>query len=348
MTVYCCSCLASMLAAYLGLKRFSDGRQKIITVIFSALPMILVAALRYDVGMDYMYTYVPYFETVRAGFLEDYSQMEILYHLLNVLVARLGGDYVWVFSACAILFYVAVYLQIFEDSPNPMLSIFLMTGMGYVFVFFNAMRQMTGCAILLYSLRYIQRRRLIPFLICVALASGFHISCIVFAPVYWISRIRIRPIWAFILTAVITVLSVFIAGLVLQLIGMTRYAGYLKSVFDTGKTAYVMLAMHAVLLVFDSVFYQNNAQYRMYYNLQLFALWTTIFSGRIVLMLRLLWVFGLPSMISLPMALAGIQNQKNKRLIASVICLLYALYFVYTIGINNSNTVLPYQTILSR
>ena len=58
-----------MLVAYLGMRRFPSGRQRIAVVLFSALPMILVAALRYDVGMDYMHTYVPYFETVRDGFL---------------------------------------------------------------------------------------------------------------------------------------------------------------------------------------------------------------------------------------------------------------------------------------
>lgn len=348
MTVYCCSCLASMLVAYLGMRRFPSGRQRIAVVLFSALPMILVAALRYDVGMDYMHTYVPYFETVRDGFLENYSKMEILYHLLNVAVAALGGDYVWVFAIAAILFYTMVYLQIFEDAPNPLLSIFLLTGMGYVFVFFNAMRQMMGCAILLYSLRYVQRRKLLPFFICVAIATGFHISCIVFVPVYWISGIRIRPMWVFILTAIVTVLSVVIAELVLYMVGMTKYAVYLQSVFDTGKTAYVMLAMNLLLLIFESFFYQNNAKYRMYYNLQLIALWTTIFSGRIVLMLRLLWVFGLPSVISLPLAMEGIENQKNRKLIASVICVLYVMYFIITVGINNSNTVLPYQTIFSR
>ena len=348
MTVYCCSCLASMLVAYLGMRRFSGDRQRIAVVLFSALPMILVAALRYDVGTDYLHTYVPYFETVRDGFLENYSKMEILYHLLNVAIAALGGDYVWVFAIAAILFYTMVYLQIFADSPNPLLSIFLLTGMGYVFVFFNAMRQMMGCAILLYSLRYVQRRRLLPFFICVAIATGFHISCIVFIPVYWIAKIRIRPMWAFIITAIVTVLSVVIANLVLHLIGMTKYAVYLQSIFDTGKTAYVMLAINLLLLAFESVFYQNNAKYRLYYNLQLIALWTTIFSGKIVLMLRLLWVFGLPSVISLPVAMEGIENQKNRKLIASVICVLYVLYFIITVGINNSNTVLPYQTIFSR
>ena len=65
-------------------------------------------------------------------------------------------------------------------------------------------------------------------------------------------------------------------------------------------------------------------------------------------MLRLLWVFGLPGVISLPLATEGIANQKNRKLITSVICLLYVLYFIITVGVNNSNTVLPYQTIFSR
>ena len=348
MIVYLGSCLASALIAYLWLQKNGRRSGTWSVVLFSALPMILTAALRYDVGQDYLHTYVPYFEMVQTGTLPANQQMEILYHGLNALIAWLGGDVFWVFAVCAVLFYLLVYAQIMRESPMPVLSIFLLTGMGYVFVFFNAMRQMVGCAFLLFSMRYVRKQRFWPFLLCVAAASGFHVSCALFLPVYFFHRVKIGPMAALLLTGAVTLLVGMISFTARSLIALTQYAVYLSSVFDTGETAYVMLAMNAALLLFYGLFYRKDRQHQTYFNIQLVAFWITIFSGKVVLILRLLWVFGLPSVISLPLALDSLPQEKDRKISAAVITLLYFIYMLYTVGIQNSNSVLPYQTVFSR
>lgn len=347
MIVYWIGCLLSMFIAWLGDATQKGREQKRATVFFSALPLILISALRYDVGEDYLNTYVAYFQTVQRG--GSYAHLEPLYHLLNAAVVGLGGDYVWIFAATALLFMLTVYAQIFEDSPYPTLSIFLLVGMGYYFVSFNAMRQMVGCGILLYSLRYIQNRKFLPFLLCVALATCFHVSCAVFIIMYWLGRIRIKPIWMLLGIGAVTALSPAVTQLVRWIIAQTSYGVYLSSVFDTGQTAYVMLAINALLLVVLALLYdERDRTYQLYFNLQGAALLVTIFSGRIVLFLRMLWMFGLPSVISLPMAIAKLEKKKTRGMVIAAVVLMYFLYAMYTVGIQNSNHVLPYQTILGR
>ena len=349
MIVYWAGCAASMLAAYACAHRSLHQRCRWLAVLLSALPMILIAALRYDVGEDYLHTYVPYFERVQQTETSGYVFLEPLYHLLNLVVARLGGGSVWVFAITAVIFYATIYAQIFEDSPNPALSAFLIMGMGYCFVFFNAMRQMVGCAILLYSVRYVRQRRLLPFLVCVGLAAGFHLSCTLFFPVYWAGRLRLRPRAMLLLALAAAVSCHWIALLARWAVSQTKYAVYLMSVFDTDRTAYVMLAINAVLLVFMSVCYCDDARYQTYYNLQLAAFLVTLLSGEVVLILRCLWMFGLPAVVSLPMAAANLPvNERERRLVVSVIMLLYFAYACYTVGVQNSNHVLPYQTIIGR
>lgn len=349
MIVYWSGCIASMLAAYACVKTSFSEKHRWAAVLFSALPMILIAALRYDVGEDYLYTYVPYFEQVQQLSESSYDRMEPLYHLLNAIIARLHGSYIWVFAISAVIFYSAVYAQVFDDSPYPPLSIFLIVGMGYCFVFFNAMRQMMGCAILLFSLRYIRKRRFFPFLICVLLATGFHVSCALFIAMYWISRIRIRPTMSLLLIAAIIAAGQWVGLFLRWLISKTQYAVYLLSIFDTGETAYVMLAINAVLLAVMAYCYRNDAQYQMYYNMQLAALIITILSGKVVLILRCLWIFGLPSIISLPVAVANVPgDERDRRLLISIIMIFYFAYMLYTVGVQNSNSVLPYNTIFGR
>ncbi len=306
MIIFIGSCAASTLIAHIGLQKQGWRKDRLFLVLFSALPMILVAAFRYDVGQDYLYTYVPYFEAVQEGMLPHYGRLEILYHWLNQAVTWLGGDSFWVFAFCAIVFYLLVYAQIIDESPASELSVILLTCMGYVFVFFNAMRQMVGVGILFYSLRYVRQRRFLLFLLCVALAAGFHRANGVFLLVYFFPRLRIRPWMALVSTAVIMILSEIIVLFTKHLISLTQYRIYIASVYDTGQTAYIHLAINAVLTVFYSVLYRDDEQYQLYYNLQLMALWVTIFSGKIVLSLRMLWMFGMPSVISLPIALQSI------------------------------------------
>ncbi len=347
MTVYWIGCLASILVAWLG-QRTPRGRENPgLMIALSALPLWLIGAFRYDVGEDYLLTYVSYFEKV-GSIQGNYDRLEPLYHLINRLIVALHGDYVWVFAISALLFVTFVYRQVFRDSPYPELSIFLLVGMGYYFVSFNAMRQMIGCAILLYSIRYIESRGWMRFLLCVCVAAGFHGSCAVFVVMYWLGRIRVRPIAALTLTVALAVLKEVIAGLLKSVISLTKYSVYFSSIFDTGETAVVMLAINAVLLLVASACYCEERKYRIYYNLQMIALWVTILSGSIALFLRLLWMFGLPSIIMLPMALRRLPGATSRKLAISAVVLLFFAYATYTVGMQNSNGVLPYQTIFSR
>ena len=348
MIVYLGSCFASMLIAFVLTRRpGSLGRRKV-ALLLSAIPMIVVAAVRYEVGEDYV-SYRTYFQLIQGNLLLPFKQVEPLYHWLNKLIVAMNGTYIWVFAVCAVIFYVLVYLWIAEESPMPVLSIFLLTGMGYVFVFFNAMRQMVGCALLMYAIRYIRRRQPIPFLICVALASGFHLTCAVFAAAYFLPRLKINIWTTLLLMILVIVLREVITNLARWLISYTPYKAYIQSEFDTGKTAYVTLAINAILLVFMSLFYKkNDEQYQLYYTMQLLAVWIALFSGRIVLMLRFLWMFGLASTVSLPLALKRLKHARDQYLLMLPIMGLYLLYTIYTVWFHNSNSVLPYQTILFR
>ena len=348
MIVYGISCAAACLVAYIGNRNRRKRVHRAELVFFSSLPLILVAALRYDVGKDYLSGYVSYFEMIQLNTLSQKDQMDFLFHVLNWVIAKLGGSYVWVFAICAVVFYLFTVDQVFEDSPNPALSIFLLTGMGYLFIFLNAMRQMVGCAILLWSVRFIREKRFIPFLLCVAAAAGFHMTCVFFLVAYFVARVRITPIRAAVLTVVILCLSQIITEIVKAIMRKTQYAVYLYSVFDTGKDATVTILMLAVLAVFFSVFYADNPKFQMYYNFLLSALWISFFSGRIVLGIRMMWMFGLTTIISLPLVVESILEEKSQKVLKAAIVLLYSVYTLITVGVQNSNSVLPYQTILSR
>jgi hypothetical protein len=348
MTVYWIGCAASALLACLCSSTVRGRENRAASVFFSALPLIFLSALRYDVGYDYLPTYVGYFNLVKNNMVNDANRLEWLWHLINKALNMVNADPVWLFVVAALIFFLTVYSEIFRDSPYPALSVFLLVGMGYLFVSFNAVRQMVGCGILLYSVRYVEEKKLWKFLLLVLIAGGFHNSCYVFAAVYWLSRVRIRPLLALLLTAAVVVLMGPITQLIHFIISKTDYRIYIASIFDTGETAYIMLAINFIVLVFASVLYRDEPRYRAYYNFQVLALWITLYSGQVVLILRLMWAFGLPAIILVPLGVETLKEKKDRRLVMAVLVVMYFLYTMYTVGIQNSNSVLPYQTVFSR
>jgi len=349
MVVYCVGCLLSMLMTGLALrvKHEKEGwRYKFAISFFASLPLMIIAALRYYVGQDYA-AYVRVFNQAIEGYRQ--TGLEFTFYELNRLIHAVGGDYSWLFGICAFLFCMFVFLQIMEDSPYPTLSVFLLVTAGYYFAFFNTMRQFVGCAILLYSIRFVKKRELVRFGICVAFASCFHLVCLLFIPVYFMYGKTISRRVAIIITVAVFLLATPLSRLILQIVSWTSYAHYLGGVFDTSKRGYTALIIAVVQIIFATIYYEKeDNDYSFYYNLQLIALWLIAFVGKVVLISRIRYMFSLSTVIFLPIVLSKVKRKSDRSIITVAMVILYSIYFYYTIGINNNYNVLPYQTLFSR
>lgn len=350
MLVYTMGLICSILLGWCAMHTKSyHGGHRLSAVFFSALPLFLIAALRYDVGTDYMFTYVPYFRRLSWG--KSLRTMEPLYKLINQIVIWLGGSYQWVFVICAAIFCFLIFSQIFRDSPDPLLSAFLLCGMTYYFASLNAVRQMAGCAILLYSLRFVENKRWKPFFLAVAIASGFHSSCALFAVVYFADRLTIKPIHALVLSVILFVCAGPVTQLALTIIRSTPYGKYIGSVFDTGEaneSVGFILAVQVVILILLVWQYRENPQYQLYFKLHMVNTWLAAFAGQIVLIERIRWMFGLPTIIAIPMALKNTRDPRLRFFLRVAIIGCFMVYVFVTIGVRNWHNVLPYQTIIGR
>lgn len=361
MIVYWSACFLSMFLVWIVTRAYSFAGHEIqgriywfIAILIAAMPLIYIAAVRYNVGADFQ-SYYKYYLNILGGrrysaftgiFTRERGQYEILYYLANLLIASLHLSAPWMLAFTAILFLMPVYKRIFTDSPYPVVSIFLLIAMGYYCYFLNGTRQMIGAAFLMLSIPFIEKKKFVPFLIMVLIATGFHTTCIVFLAVYIIAYVNISMK---VMAAVTVIMFVFgnvfgnIANSILS--GLEYYSSYLQSSYAERGQGYIVLAINIVLVVFTTVYYQkDNKLYQIYYGLQIFALWAAALTGKIVLIDRYRMVFGLPSVVLVPMAISGIEDSKTRRVIGAIVILMYFIYATYTIGFQNANTVLPYQT----
>lgn len=339
-----CSCLLTWICTRAQTDKTSD-KYCIISAMISSLPLICISAMRYNVGMDYR-AYARNFRQIAAG---AGMEKEWLYYILNKLIALFSSDYAAIFVVTAILCSFLVFIQIFRDSPVPVMSAFLFVTAGYYFVSMNAIRQMIGCAILLCSLKAVFEKKFWRFLPMVVIAGGFHSSCLLFIVVYFLNIWRVKKEFFLAATMIVFLLSNVIASITNSLVAQSVYSDYLGSMFESENQGMVTLVINASILIFAYVFFdEKNDKYYLYFVLQTFALWMAILTGKVVLINRLGFMFGLPVIILIPMALEAIKSNWLRSAGKVGIVALYFVYMLYTVGLNNSNTVLPYTTVFSR
>lgn len=350
MLIYWGGCILSVLILAVGRKCMPAGkeirenpkRKIILLAFFSALPLIMIAALRYNVGTDYG-SYIKEFNNIKGG---SRTRLEPLYYLLNKIIALLGLSERWLLIITAFLFCLIVYIAIIENSKDPCLSIFLLLGTTAFFMFMNGMRQMIGCAICLYGLKYVNQKKFIRFLICVLIAGGFHYSCLLFLAVYFLSNIKINTKRSLILIAVVYLLSPIIIDVVMRFLSSLNYYSHYTTYREDGISTW--LIVNLAVFVFSAVFCGKKERYtRALYWCQLIIAMLAVFNGRVPLLSRLMWGFALPQILLIPETLSNIKDKKLRVIIKICMIILFFAYSTYSIAVNGTHDVYPYKTFFS-
>ena len=165
---------------------------------FVAALMIIMAGGRQDVGADFpvysrMYyigfpNYTTYADVLdKALFRPNSMEIEWLYVLLNKVMFDFGMPF---FVVTFIMATGSVLLQLNtfnKFSELPVLSMLFYFMAIYFFTDSGQMRQGMGTAICVFSVRYIVRREVWKYLICVFIALGMHKSTVIFIPTYWLA-----------------------------------------------------------------------------------------------------------------------------------------------------------------
>lgn len=242
-----------------------------VAAFISALPLIFISAIRYDVGADYMPYYRYYIDVVNGA---GQGRFEILYYILNASLAFFNLDAPWLFFCMGTLFLVPVYARIIKDSPYPGMSAFLIMGMTYFFYFLNGARQMVAAALLLAGTHFIVKKDIVFFSILVLIATGFHTTSIIFFGLYFLVRLRFGAKLLMGITVAVFIFSQYIGDYGNQIIAnFSYYEAYLNSVFASREQGYIVLCMNILITAFCTIFYQkNNELYKVYYTMQIIAL----------------------------------------------------------------------------
>lgn len=158
------------------------GNERMMTL--SQLVLSLVYGVRYDYGNDY-WNYFDSYQGIANGYLPDSTEPGWI--LLNILCQPIG--YFGLIFVVTFFEYHVIYkhIKIYVDRKYWWLSIFIFTfTFNFQLLGCSMMRQFLAMTILLYSIKYIVRKKFFKFFIIILIAFCFHRTSLIFLPIYFL------------------------------------------------------------------------------------------------------------------------------------------------------------------
>ena len=182
--------------------------------------LLLLAGFRYGFETDYL--------SYKHIFMDGGRNYERLFvFLIHFCKQHIADDYnAFVF----LLAFLSISLKIlfFSRLKNPLLALFLYYCLLWLMAETNGIRQGFAISFLLWSLVYVKRRKVLPFLMLVAVAFFCHSSSLIFLPVYVVCHrpTTIKKVVLFLATA--TAVRLFFFGMIISAIEFlfSRFSRY--------------------------------------------------------------------------------------------------------------------------
>ncbi|WP_274378996.1 EpsG family protein [Alkalihalophilus pseudofirmus] len=215
---------------------------------------ILVAFRDPSVGNDTLNYFWAFSNIAQENmFASSDSRFEIGYIFLVRLLSNLGFDYFGFQVVTTFFIYFAFGSFIRRYSINYSLSIFIFLTMNMFFDTMNITRSYLALSILLLSVKFIEEKKPIKFLLLVGVATLFHTSAIIFLLLYPLSKVQ----WSYkkfiqiiIMGAAAGLLFDKVVNIFVNLTG--KYSSYLDGkyfTFENNIAIYVGLSINLVFLL---------------------------------------------------------------------------------------------------
>lgn len=310
------------------------------------LLLVLVIGLRHQVGMDWDHYLIHILVAEYDSLEQAATRTDPAYSLLNWLVVQLGLGIYMVNTVCAALFSWGL-LVFCRAQPRPWLALVVALPYLVIVVAMGYTRQGVAIGMVLLALVALSERKLLLFVVFMALAATFHKSAVILMPLAVLSSTRNR-IWTALWVGLTTLLF-FV--LLLQESVAVFTANYIEVQYDSAGAG-VRVAMNALPAVLFLL-------YRKRFDVPLAdrALWNWLSWGALAFVgllavspsstavdrVALYWIpLQLFVFSRLPEAL-GQRNGYNAQWVGAVVVYSAAVLFVWLFFAVHARGWLPYQ-----
>lgn len=335
------------------LKINNESEKKYFKIIFT-IPffcLFLISGIRYGVGKDYFGTYVYTFERI----LNNYSNIRIDpgFYLLNKIVILFGGSFQWIFIITSFIINYFICKSIYDQSKNKMLSLFIYVCGTLYFFSMNGIRQTIALSLFYYSLKYIKDRNFAKYIFINLIALTIHNSAIIFFPLYFILNKNFSKKFKIFSILIIFLSIPIILPVITNFLLNTKYAIYIvNGAYKPLDFINVSTILNILLYLAYELKIKDNDKDKydiIYSNMHFIGVIVSIFVTRIPLAMRIFIYFRFIEFLSVPNLIDKVKlKRSNKIIIRFTVIVLYFIYFIHGVYIENGNNVLPYKTYFER
>lgn len=317
-------------------------------LIFIFTTLFLVSALRLNVGNDY----VKYMQFMHLVNHNSYVPTEIGFNLLVKIIYGLSGaeNFLLVFAFYSFATILLFLRTIYRNSENFVFSFFLFMAFGLYFQSFSTVRYYFALAIALFTIPYVLKKKWLPFLLMILLASTFHKSALVVIPLYIFASLEWKR-WMLILAGLACTTLFFLQDFYLRLLVLV-YPTYRETEYLEGGTSIINIIRCGAVLVFSLIYYRqaikDNIRNKFYFYLNLFAFVLYTCASFIPVISRIGYFLTVTHIFFLPAIVKHIEDKKQRYFFTGAIIAAGILYFImYMIKARYDGVrLLPYQTFL--
>jgi hypothetical protein len=230
--------------------------------------LIFFFCFTYQMGTDWL-SYQNYYENIfpntsLENLLMKNARIERGYVLLNIIFYNLGFNYE-IFSGIILSFCTYTILKYMQEkSQNKYIAFYIF----FIYAFNAAlleplMRQVIALAFFIISLKYLEKRRFLKFILVVFLAAQFHRTAYLLLPLYFINYIKfsLKKVIIMIISFKLLLntmidLAIYIFPKYIEYLTATRYAPKELSITT------VVICIYHILIIF--YIYKNSNKKRNY------------------------------------------------------------------------------------
>lgn len=306
----------------------------------------MIYALRdRTVGADtasYLITFSKaHYRSYESYFAEADRSHEYLFQIITKFISDLTGSQIIYLGFFGALFAFCIGYVIAKNSENYFVSYVTFIAL-YMNFAIAGMRQVAAMSVLLISYTFIKSRKLIPFLLCVAVAYFFHNTSIIFVAAYFIAPLKPGKKYIVYL-GVCIVMAYFLPGvsetILYDGIGWDKleaYETYEATISSAG------LIIKICILAFNLFYYKQTVganEYNKYlYNFSVVGTGLQAFTVVMSQAFRMSMYFSIFDIILLANVLSSISNNsktgsKGRIIITMCIVALILFYYFFVSGV---------------
>lgn len=299
-------------------------RNKFYFILISILMIVVIGCRDKTIGIDTMNYYNDFNRyTLKNDFkgyaLETFNILEINnieepgYVILKVIFNKLGLNFQIFLIAMGILYISIITYYVYFYSKSPCFSYIIFIAFGYFTFSMSTIRQTIAMSITMIAFIFALKKKIIPFIITVLLASSIHTTAIIFLPAYFVTKFKVnkQSILFFILLSITLIVMKQPIITVLNEYARLSY----ESVATGGNMMYIFFIITALLgLIFNKQMYEGSKKNNPFLCMMLITVAIFPIAKFNPAVFRLHYYYSIFMIIYIPNMLANIINKSIKNI----------------------------------